>query len=73
MRITTLFRGMFAICLVSGGMMAMPAIANPEPQSANLPATQPSSQLTEENIRQVLAAIEKAIAQENIEAVMKFV
>ena len=73
MQITTLMRGIFVICLLSGGMIVMPAIANPEPPSSILLAVQPSNQLTEENIRQVLGAIDKAITQKDMEGVLKFV
>lgn len=73
MQITTLMRGMFAICLLSGGIIVMPAIANPELPASILLAEQPSNQLTEENIRQVLGAIDKAITQKDMEGVLKFV
>jgi hypothetical protein len=69
----TLFRGMIAIFLWSGGMVAMPAIANPKPQAPPLLVAQPSGQLTEENIRQVLTEIESALTKKNIEDVLKFV
>jgi ketosteroid isomerase-like protein len=64
---------MLALCLLSGGTIAMPAIANPNPSSVRLLAVQPANQLTEENIRQVLTAIDKALTQKDLEGVLKFV
>jgi ketosteroid isomerase-like protein len=73
MVIKNLWPGMLAICLVSGGIIVVPAIANTQTQSVILLAEQPSSQLNEDNIRQVLTNLEKAIAQEDVEGVLKFV
>jgi len=53
--------------------MAPPTVANPERQSSILLADKPANQLSEENIRQTLKAIEKAIAQKDVEGVLKFV
>lgn len=73
MQIMTLFRGMVAICLLSAGVIATPAIAKPETSFSTLLAAQASNQLTEENIRPVLTAIGNALSQKEIEAVLKFV
>jgi ketosteroid isomerase-like protein len=64
---------MFVIYLLSGGMLVRPVIANPEPPSPILLADQSANQLTEGNIRQVLATIDKSINQKDIEGVLKFV
>jgi molybdopterin-binding protein len=73
MQIMARFRGMVAVCLLSGGMMVMPAIANPEPPTAILLAAQPVGPLTEENIRPVLTAMGNALTQKEMDGVLKFV
>lgn len=81
--------GLVACCLVSGGAGMRPAIANPlspfpasllaqvqSPASrpASSPASSPeSSQLTEANIRKVLAFMQSAQNQENLADLLKHV
>lgn len=73
--------GLVACCLVSGGAGMRPAIANPlSPFRASLlaqvqsPASRPeSSQLTEANIRKVLAFMQTAQNQENLADLLKHV
>lgn len=73
MQITRLLRGMVMMGLLSGGIGAMPAIANPSFPFSTLLAAQPSDQLTEENIRPVLTALSKALTQKEVDGVLKFV
>jgi ketosteroid isomerase-like protein len=82
MQSTRFLRRVFALSLLWGGIVAVPAIATPKIASPNLPtsskiaaqpSSQPTGQLTEENIRQVLTAIDKAINQKDLDTVLKFV
>lgn len=77
MQLKLLLRRMFAIGLFSGAMsgtlMALPAIAHPAASPSSLLAAKPTPSLNEENVRQVLTAIDKAIAQKDLEGVLKFV
>ncbi|MBE9169096.1 hypothetical protein IQ238_16755, partial [Pleurocapsales cyanobacterium LEGE 06147] len=69
----TLFRGVVAVCIAYGYVVAMPAIALPKLQSSIRLVAQTQGQLSEENIRQTLEAIQKAQKAKDIEGVLQYV
>jgi predicted lipid-binding transport protein (Tim44 family) len=73
MRLKALLRGMVAVFVVHEFVVAMPAIALPKLQSSLQFIAQTQGQLSEENIRQTLEAIQKAREAKDIEGVLEFV
>lgn len=72
MQIKTLLQGMLAVSVINGCVIAIPAIAFSQPQPSAQLVAQTSNQLSEENIQQVLAAIQTAQEQEDVEGILKF-
>lgn len=71
-RQNSLFHSLLALSFLGGWILAMPARGIAQAPAPAQVAAQPSSQLTEEKIRQTMAAIEEAEKSEDIEGLLKF-